>query len=102
MVSGLYPLCHLNRPRLNTPPWLNRLSRAPKTIGADVVSQIMADMFMQVFIELHRRYHKSMVTVKCWRVVRSCRFLQSEDSGVTAADKADFGGEEFLERKAFG
>ena len=37
-----------------------------------------------------------------WRVVRSCRFLQSEDSGVTAADKADFGGEEFLERKAFG
>jgi len=37
-----------------------------------------------------------------WRVVRSCRFFQSEDSGVTAADKADFGGEEFLERKAFG
>jgi hypothetical protein len=37
-----------------------------------------------------------------WRVVRSCRFFQSEDSGVAAADKADFGGEEFLERKAFG
>ena len=37
-----------------------------------------------------------------WTVVRSCRFFQSEDSGVAAADKADFGGEEFLEGKAFG
>ena len=66
MVSGLYPLCHLDRPRLNTQPWLNRLGRAPKTFGADVVGQITADMFMQVFIELGRRYYKAMVTVNLY------------------------------------
>jgi hypothetical protein len=40
--------------------------------------------------------------VRYWKVVRSCGFFQSEDSGVAAADKADFGGQEFLERKTFG
>jgi len=61
MVSGLYPPYHLDRPRLNTQPWLNRLCRvAFATVG---VGQIMADMFMQVFIELDRRYHILKVTV---------------------------------------
>ena len=64
-----------------------------------------AVLFKMTLLAASRKITKPTISCRLiayWRVVRSCRFLQSEDSGVTAADKADFGGEEFLERKAFG
>jgi hypothetical protein len=40
--------------------------------------------------------------VKNWRVVPSCRFVESEFIDIAAAVEADFGSEEFLEDYAFG
>jgi hypothetical protein len=37
-----------------------------------------------------------------WRVVPSCRFVESEFIDIAAAVEADFGSEEFLEDYAFG
>src|SRR5206468_12359176 len=63
-VSGACPLYDMDRPRLSTQPWLNRLWRAPKVFGAGIVGQILADIFMQVLIERARRLTRRMVTVK--------------------------------------
>ena len=60
-VSGLCPRIAVDRPGLNAQPGLNRLWRVAFATG--VAGQILADMFMQVFIELLRRYQTSMVTV---------------------------------------
>ena len=52
LVSSFCPEYAMDRPRLNTQPWLNRLWRV--AFATDIVGQLVVDMFIQVFIERER------------------------------------------------
>ena len=64
-VSRACPLYDLDRPRLNTQPWLNRLCRV--ACATDIVGQITVDMYVQVLIERARRLHDERGYVKSFR-----------------------------------
>jgi hypothetical protein len=52
--------------------------------------------------ELAEKHFRFSHVFENWRVVPSCRFVESEFIDIAAAVEADFGSEEFLEDYAFG
>ncbi len=58
--------------------------------------------FKKNLADLKRLFREIRANLPNWTVVHSCSLFQSENIGVAAAGQADFGGEEFLERNAFG
>jgi len=72
---GSWLLYALDRLRLNTQPWLDRLWRVAGAIT--VIGQIMADMFKQALIKCGRRLHHEEGYVKLFQEKSSHRMVQS-------------------------